>query len=57
MLKVKLTENYTGVIISGDYDDLDYLYDSIHYFIKEEEESIGDYCLKNHIYIYICIPI
>lgn len=52
MLKVKLTENYTGVIISGDYDDLDYLYDSIHYFIKEEEESIGDYCLKNHIYVH-----
>ena len=53
MLKVKLTENYTGVIISGDYDDLDYLYDSIHYFIKEEEESIGDYCLKNHIYAFL----
>lgn len=53
MLKVKLTENYTGVTISGDYDDLDYLYDSIHYFIKEEEESIGDYCLKNHIYAFL----
>lgn len=52
MLKVKLTENYIGVIISGDYDDLDYLYDSIHYFIKEEEESIGYYCLKNHIYMH-----
>ncbi len=34
MLKVELTENYTGVKISGDYNDL---YDSIYYFIKKNQ--------------------
>ena len=31
MLKVELTENYAGVTIYGDYNDLDFLYDSINY--------------------------
>lgn len=39
MLKVELTENYAGVKISGDYNDLDNLYDSIYYFIKEEPKN------------------
>jgi len=53
MLKVELTENYAGVIISGDYDDLDNLYDSIHYFIKDEPNSLGEYFLQNHLYGFL----
>ena len=44
MLKVKLTKNYAGVTISGDYNDLDHLYDSIYYLIHGEPISIGEYC-------------
>lgn len=53
MLKVELTENYAGVKISGDYNDLDNLYDSIHYFIKEEPNSLGEYMMQNHIYGFL----
>ena len=53
MLKVELTENYAGVKISGDYNDLDNLYDSIHYFIKEEPNSLGEYIMQNHIYGFL----
>ena len=48
MLKVELTENYAGVKISGDYNDLDNLYDSIYYLIKEEPNSESIICL-NHL--------
>ena len=53
MLKVELTENYAGVTIYGDYNDLDNLYDSIHYFIKEEPNSLGEYIMQNHIYGFL----
>ena len=35
MLKVELTENYAGVTIYGDYNDLDFLYDSINYLLPD----------------------
>lgn len=53
MLKVELTENYAGVKISGDYNDLDNLYDSIYYFIKEEANSLGEYIMQNHLYGFL----
>ena len=53
MLKVELTENYAGVKISGDFNDLDYLYDAILYFIKEEPSSIGEYLMQNHLYAFL----
>lgn len=53
MLKVELTENYTGFKISGDYNDLDFLYDSIHYLIKGEPENEGEYLLQNHLYGFL----
>lgn len=53
MLKVELTENYTGVKISGDYNDLDLLYDSIYYLIKEEPSSTSEYTMQNHIYGFL----
>ena len=53
MLKVELTENYAGVQISGDFNDLDYLYDAILYFIKEEPNSIGEYLMQNHLYAFL----
>lgn len=37
MIKVKLTENYTGFNIEGTYDDLNELYDSISYVLDKEE--------------------
>lgn len=33
MLKVELTENYAGVTIYGDYNNLNFLYDSINYLL------------------------
>lgn len=33
-------ENYTGFKIFGDYNDLEFLYDSIHYLIKGEPETM-----------------
>ena len=53
MLKVELTKNYAGVKISGDFNDLDYLYDSIHYLIKNDPKSIGEYLMQNHIYGFL----
>ena len=44
MLKVELTENYAGVTIYGDYNDLDFLYDSINYQIENL-----NYYLNNHL--------
>ena len=37
MLKVELTENYAGVTIYGDYNDLDFLYD---YYKKSEMDTL-----------------
>lgn len=53
MLKVKLTKNYAGVTISGDYNDLDHLYDSIYYLIHGEPISIGEYTMQNHLYGFL----
>lgn len=53
MLKVELTKNYAGVKISGDFNDLDYLYNSLLYFIKEEPSSIDEYLMQNHLYAFL----
>ena len=53
MLKVKLTENYAGVTIYGDYNDLDFLYDSINYLIRGDGESIQEYMMQNHLYSFL----
>ena len=53
MLKVKLTENFAGVTISGDFNDLDFLYDSISYLIKDDETSDGEYVMQNHLYAFL----
>lgn len=55
MLKVKLTENFGGFEISGDWDELNFLYDSISYLLREEnaEESMGEYIMKNHLYAFL----
>ena len=37
MIKVKLTQNYTGFNIEGTFDDLYELYDNIDYFLGLEE--------------------
>lgn len=53
MLKAELTENYAGVTIYGDYNDLDFLYDSINYLIREDGESIQEYMMQNHLYSFL----
>ncbi len=53
MLKVQLTPNYAGVTISGDYDDLNYLYDSINYLIIGDANSIEEDIMKNHLYGFL----
>ena len=53
MLKVKLTENYTGVTICGDYDDLDFLYDSINHLIHGDSANINEYMIQNHLYCFL----
>lgn len=53
MLKVELTKNYAGVTISGDYKDLNCLYDSISSLISGEYTNIGEYIMQNHIYGFL----
>ena len=53
MLKVELTENYAGVTIYGDYNDLDFLYDSINYLIHGDPSSGGEYTMQNHLYGFL----
>lgn len=53
MLKVELTENYAGVTIYGDYNDLGFLYDSINYLICEDPSSSGEYIMQNHLYGFL----
>ena len=53
MLKVELTENYAGVTIYGDYNDLDFLYDSISYLIHGDPSSDGEYIMQNHLYGFL----
>lgn len=38
MLEVKITENYTGIEVKGDYNDLDKLYDCIIEVLGDEEK-------------------
>lgn len=53
MLKVKLTENYAGVEISGDFDDLANLYNSISYFIGFDADNIVEAMVQNHVYAFL----
>ena len=53
MLKVELTENYAGVTIYGDYNDLDFLYESISYLIDGDPSSDGEYTMQNHLYGFL----
>ncbi len=50
MIKVKLTENYTGVNIVGTFDDFYELYGSINYFLGyEESPDIFEEDMRLHI--------
>lgn len=42
MIKVKLTENYTGFNIEGTYDDFYELYDCVHHFLKEGKNELEE---------------
>lgn len=53
MIKLEFTDNYTGINISGDYEDLDFLYDSIHYLIKGEPKNIVEEAMQNHLYGFL----
>ena len=53
MIKVKLTENYAGVNISGDYEDLDELYNAIHYLIKQDPNNEMEESMQNHLYGFL----
>ena len=53
MLKVKLTDNYTGFNISGDYKDLNCLYDAFHYFICNDYDNLGKCMMQTHIYGFL----
>ena len=39
MLEIKITENYAGIEVKGDYNDFDKLYDCIFEIVGDE----GDY--------------
>ena len=50
MIKVKLTQNYTGFNIEGTFDDFYELYDNIDYFLGIEEcENIFEEDMRLHI--------
>ena len=50
MIKVKLTQNYTGFNIEGTFDDFYELYDNIDYFLGIEEcEDIFEEDMRLHI--------
>ena len=38
MLDIKVTENYAGIEVKGDYNDFDKLYDCIFEIVGDEEE-------------------
>ena len=50
MLKVKVTPNYNGFTIFGDYEDLNYLYDAFMYFLHDDFDEINHYYIENVIY-------
>ncbi len=50
MIKVKLTQNYTGFNIEGTFDDFYELYDNISYFLGIEEcENVFEEDMRLHI--------
>ena len=50
MIKVKLTQNYTGFNIEGTFDDFYELYDNISYFLGIEEcEDIFEEDMRLHV--------
>lgn len=53
MIKVELTKNYAGINISGDYEDLDFLYDSIHYLIKAEPKNLMEEVMQDHLFGFL----
>lgn len=53
MIKVKITENYGGFEICGDWEDLNFLYDSINYLIKYDEASIQENMMQDHLYGFL----
>ena len=50
MLKVKITPNYNGFTIYGDYEDLNYLYGAFMYFLHDDFDEINHYYIENVIY-------
>nr|WP_179123923.1 hypothetical protein [Paraliobacillus ryukyuensis] len=38
MLQIKPTPNYAGVTITGDFEDFDQLYESLHMIVGTEDE-------------------
>lgn len=50
MIKTKLTPNYGGVRISGDYYDLNELYDAVAYLINYDAKSIEEEAMQDHLY-------
>ncbi|MDE6141373.1 MAG: hypothetical protein K2G03_02105, partial [Bacilli bacterium] len=53
MLKVEMTDNYGGFKVSGYYDDLDFLYDSINHFIVNNPISDKEDMMRIHIYAFL----
>ncbi len=53
MLLVELTENYTGVRISGDYYDLDKLYDAINKTIINKNITERMELMQYHLYNFL----
>ncbi len=53
MLKTKLTENYTGITITGDYDELNTLYDTINNIIRRDSGSYKESIMQNHLYGFL----
>ncbi len=50
MIKIKLTQNYTGFNIEGTFDDFYELYDNISYFLGIEEcENVFEEDMRLHI--------
>lgn len=53
MIKVKLTDNYTGVQMTGDYNDFDYLYDCIFHVVEGDPKSIEEEIMQNHLFGFL----
>lgn len=53
MLSVKLTKNYTGVSVCGDYNDLDLLYDSIVFFLRRDYNSLEEEEMSSHLFGFL----